>query len=168
MTNESMATGRIFLHYGSVLIALTASQPFVWDPQSGVRCGSSRPADSEFRIQSRHAGIGLETAVPSDFPGGNPAAQLAAFREAVASRSKLVLASDGAPATFTDRDGATIERVFGGDTRINGRRLAYEVLPLLENPWMRQEVDGNLTLTDGTTKRLYDVTNWTITATTNP
>lgn len=168
MSNESAATGRIFLHYGSVLIALTASEPFAWDPQAGVRCGSPRPADSEFRIRSRHAGIGLETAAPSDFPGANPAAELAAFRDAVTTRSTLSLASDGASATFTDRDGATIERVFGGDTRINGRRLAYETWPLLENPWMRQEVDGNLTLTDGTSKRLYDVTNWTITETTNP
>jgi len=38
---------------------------------------------------------------------------------------------------------------------------------LLENPWMRQEFGGNLTITDGRTNRVYDVTNWTITGRTN-
>lgn len=69
---------------------------------------------------------------------------------------------------FTDRDGVVIERTFNGDTRINGERVAYETWPLLDNPWMRQEFGGNLTLTDGKTTRYYDVTNWTITETTKP
>ena len=38
---------------------------------------------------------------------------------------------------------------------------AYETWPLLENPWMRQEWEGNLVNTDGVIKRVYDVKDWT-------
>jgi len=55
--------------------------------------------------------------------------------------------------------------MFDGDTVINGERIAYETWPLLENPWMRQEWNGDLILSDGKTKRHYDLTHWTITET---
>lgn len=58
--------------------------------------------------------------------------------------------------------------VKSGDTRVNGQRVAYETWPLLENPWMRQEYGSNLTVTDGKTSRVYDVTNWTIIEETRP
>ncbi|VTU01796.1 Uncharacterized protein OS=Bacteroides ovatus CL03T12C18 GN=HMPREF1070_00577 PE=4 SV=1 [Gemmataceae bacterium] len=164
--NDSKTTGRVFLHYGSVLIALSASGAFEWDPRSGVRSGSPRPSDSEFRVEASHVAFGLETALPADFPGEIPEAQLDAFREAVAAKSKVALAKDGKSAAFTDRDGTRVERAFGGDTRVNGDRVEYEAWPLLDNPWMRQEYGGDLTITDGKTKRVYDVTNWTITEST--
>jgi hypothetical protein len=169
MANGSKTEGRIFLHYGSVLIALSATEKFAWNPAAGVLSGGRRVGDSEFRIKGHALALGLETALPDDFPGTTPEKQLAAFREAVLNKSKLTLAAktkDAAvTATFTDRDGTQIQHTFDGDTRINGTREDYESWPLLENPWMRQEFGGNLTLTDGTTKRLYDVTNWTITET---
>ena len=158
MINDSQTTGRIFLDYGSVLIAISATQPFEWNPQSGVLCGSRRPDDSEFRIRGTNIAVGLETALPGE--------TLAAFCDAVLTKSKIIIA--GSTASLTDRDGVVIERTFNGDTRINGERIAYETWPLLENPWMRQEFGGNLTLTDGNTKRLYDVTHWTIIETTKP
>ena len=155
-----------------MLIALTATQPFEWDPEAGVLSGSQRAGDSEFRIRGRNVAIGLETALPGDFPGETPDAQLAAFRDAVEKNSRLTIAEKSpgadATATFTDHDGVTIERTFNGDTRVNGERVAYETWPLLENPWMRQEFGGNLTLTDGRTTRVYDVQNWTITETVQP
>jgi hypothetical protein len=163
--NDSGTDGRIYLHYGSVLIALTANKKFEWDPASGVLSGSPRKGDSEFRLKADHAALGLETALPADFPADTPDAQLAAFRKAVRAKSKVVLADDGSSAAFTDRDGVAIERTFNGDTRVDGKRVAYEDWPLLENPWMRQEFGGNLTITDGKTTRLYDVTKWTVTET---
>jgi hypothetical protein len=164
VTNDNETTGQVFLHYGSVLIALSATQPFEWNPKSGVLCGSRRPDDSEFRIRGTNIAVGLETALPARFPAATPAAQLAAFREVVRKSSQITLVDDlaGVTARFVDRDGVAIERFFDGDTRINGQRVAYETWPLLENPWMRQEFGGNLTVTDGKTTRVYDVTNWTI------
>ena len=169
MTNDSAASGHIFLHYGSVMIAISASQKFEWHPQSGVLCGSPRRADSEFRVRASTIAMGLETALPSDFPGDAPDDQLAAFRAAVLKHSRLEVAekTDGgeAAATFTDHGGNTIERTFDGDTRINGEREKYETWSLLENPWMHQEWDGNLTISDGSIKRVYNVSDWTITET---
>lgn len=34
---------------------------------------------------------------------------------------------------------------------------------LMENPWMRQEWEANLVITNGETKRVYDVKEWTVT-----
>ena len=100
-----------------------------------------------------------ETALPADFGNATPEAQLAAFRDKIRSSSKIT------PNTFTDHHGHRIERMFDGDTVINGERIAYETWPLLENPWMRQEWNGDLILTDGKVKRHYDLTHWAITET---
>jgi hypothetical protein len=164
--HDSAVDGRIYLHYGSVMIALSATRPFAWDPRGGVLSGSKRPADSEFRIRGDDLALALETALPADFSGDTPARQLAAFREKVRQTSRVT--RSGSTATFVDRDSNRIERAFDGDTRINGDRIAYETWPLLENPWMRQEWNGDLTLTDGKTTRHYDLSNWTITETETP
>ncbi len=50
---------------------------------------------------------------------------------------------------------------FDGDTVIHGKRIAYKTWPLLENPWMQQKWNFNLTLKDGPT-RVYDVDQWCI------
>jgi hypothetical protein len=89
--------------------------------------------------------LALETARPADFGNATPAEQLKAFRDRVRASSKIT------PHTFTDHQGQRIERTFDGE------RIACETWPLLENPWMRQEWDGNLTLEDGATTRVYDV-----------
>jgi hypothetical protein len=34
---------------------------------------------------------------------------------------------------------------------------------LVDNPWIHQEWDGDMRITDGVTERIYDVKNWTIT-----
>jgi hypothetical protein len=162
MIDESRSTGRIFLHYGSVLIALHANHPFAWDPHAGVLSGARREADSEFRVEGPDVALALETALPPSNPEADPRASLESFRMKVMERSRLSANS------FLDREGTLIEREFDGDTRINGRRTDYESWPLLENPWMRQEWEGNLTISDGRTRRVYDVENWTVTETPLP
>ena len=161
LVDDSATSGRIFLHYGSVMIALTASQPFAWERAAGLQSGSARTGDSEFRIRGPRLAMGIETALPADFAGATPELQLAAFRRAVTKQSSLRL--EGATAILTDHDHHVIERTFDGDTRIDGRREAYEAWPLLENPWMRQAWDGDLVIDLGTTQRIYDVKRWTIT-----
>ena len=162
MTNDSVTDGRIYLHYGSFLIAIHASQPFEWNPSGGVASGGKRKADSEFRIRGEQVTLALETALPADFDHPTPEAQLNAFRDTVRASSKIT------QRTFNDHHGHRIERTFDGDTHINGERIAYDTWPLLENPWMRQEWNGNLTLKDGPTTRVYDVTQWRIQETSRP
>jgi hypothetical protein len=144
------------------LIAIHASQPFEWNPSGGVASGGKRKADSEFRIRGEQVTLALETALPADFDHPTPEAQLNAFRDTVRASSKIT------QRTFNDHHGHRIERTFDGDTHINGERIAYDTWPLLENPWMRQEWNGNLTLKDGPTTRVYDVTQWRIQETSRP
>jgi len=89
--HDSAVDGRIYLHYGSVMIALSATRPFAWDSQAGVRSGAKRPADSEFRIRGDDLALALETALPADFAGDTPARQLTAFREKVRQTSRVTL-----------------------------------------------------------------------------
>lgn len=164
--NDSAKDGRIYLHYGSVLIAVTASMPFTWDPAAGIRAPASKPrtGDSEFRVQAPVCALALETAPPGEFPGPDATAQLAAFRERLTRRSALHLDIPQVAARYGNRHGDTVECTFGGTVRVNGRIVDYQTWPTLESPWTSQMTpEGPLVVTDGTTTRTYDFTTWTIT-----
>jgi hypothetical protein len=135
--NDSPASGRIFLCYGSVLVAISASQPFDWNPASGVRSPASppNPGDSEFRVMSRKAAVALETAHPDDFPGTTPGEKLSSFRKAIEARPRLGFDPATSRATYTDRNGNVLEATFSGEDRINRHIVDYSRWPLLENPW---------------------------------
>ena len=85
--NESKTTGRIYLDYGTVLIAVSASKVFDWDPAAAMKAPAGKPhaGDSEFRIPGPEVATAIETAPPAEFPAASPEATLAAFREAMAS-----------------------------------------------------------------------------------
>ncbi|MEI7782532.1 MAG: hypothetical protein WCJ18_11490, partial [Planctomycetota bacterium] len=77
--NESDTTGRIFLHYGSVLISIVATEAFSWNPAQPLLCGTGRPGDSEFRMYGSHAAVAIETATADEFPESDAYGQLAAL-----------------------------------------------------------------------------------------
>ena len=168
--NESAASGQVFLHYGSVLIAIRSENPFSWDPASGIDFPASAPAsgDSEFRITGTQFAVAIETASPADFPGSTPGEQLAAFRTAVlATPAPVHLATATPTARSTSRRGDTIEVALSKvpSTRpvaINGLPINYNLWPMLENPWMYQRAgDPLLTLATATRRELLDFTAWT-------
>jgi len=189
LVDDAAETGRIYLDYGSVLVAFTASQPFTWTPRGGTFSGSPSQHDAEFRIAADNAALALETAHPDEFPAATPAARLAAFRDAVSSRSTLVLgtapqpppaqpggkagppeqtpASEDPPvvarATYTDRFGHVLDKTFQGPARVDGTEIDYDSWPLVDNPWVHQDWNGNLRLSDGVRERIYDLQAWTIT-----
>ena len=108
--NDSTNLGRIFLHYGKVMIAVASDIPFTWKTNSGIWSPRNppQPGDSEFRVAYPSIGdpmldgpsvydpnspykstidtnnnrfaMAVETALPSDYPGATPAEQLSAFR----------------------------------------------------------------------------------------
>jgi len=186
LIDDAAKDGRIFLDYGSVLIAFTASQPFTWKPRGGTFSGVSlSKEDSEFRIAADNAALVMETAHPDEFPAATPVARLAAFKAAIVAKSKLTLGSDILPpappkkgaspgeprtvakGTYKDRFGHVLEKSFHGSAKVDGKEIDYASWPLIDNPWMHQEWDGKVfTLTDGKVTRTYDLTNWTITETT--
>lgn len=157
---------RIFLHYGSVLVAVSSTAPHRWDPRAGIRAPASppRPGDSEFRVMETRAALALETAAPDEFPAASPDLQLAAFRDAVLAKSRIALDTrDGTTGRYRDRHGNLLECAFAGDDRINGKPVDYAAWPVLESPWTRQPgPDGPLVLTDGTRRRTYDFKTHTV------
>ena len=151
---------RIYLHYGSVLVAVSSSAPFEWNPKSGIRVPATEPhaGDSEFRVMRTKAAIAIETALPAGFPGATPEQQLAAFRERVVGKSVIELQPGEKPSgRYTDRDGNKLECTFDGEDKINGTVVDYRRWPALESPWTRQALPGGpLEVTDGKQTRTYD------------
>lgn len=167
--NDSRESGRVFLDYGSVLIAISASQPFDWNPETKVFSGKGglHADDSEFRVFGKNAAVAMETALPSEFPQASPAKRLAAFKKAIMAGTKVsveaVEPAGVAKGIYVDRFGTKLEKTFQGDALIDGQPVDYASWPLVDNPWIHQDWEGNMRITDGTTTRIYDVTNWTIT-----
>ncbi|MEI7730477.1 MAG: hypothetical protein WCO56_12950 [Verrucomicrobiota bacterium] len=160
------APNRLFLHYGTVLVAVSASHPFTFNPQSGIRApaGKAREGDSEFRIPTLQTAVALETALPADFPGADPEKQLAAFRDLLLAKARIELQSGVKPVgRYTDRHGNTLECVYDGEDKINGKTVDYTRWPTLESPWLQQpSPESSLVLTDGKRTRTYDFQNWKV------
>jgi hypothetical protein len=184
LIDDATTDGRIFLDYGSVLIAFTASKPFSWKPRGGLFSGGGlSKQDSEFRIAADDAALALEAAHPDEFPAASPAERLAAFKRAIVAKTKLTLGTAELPgepvkgqdpatpvpprtvakATYIDRFGHVLDKTFQGLAKIDDQDVDYASWPLVDNPWIHQDWDGNMQVTDGVTERLYDVKAWTIT-----
>ncbi len=111
MINDAATSGRVFLHYGTVMIAVASDVLFTWDPNAGIWSPRNppQPGDSEFRIAVGGVGypqndpnfaanisatnnrfaVAIETALPSEFAGANAAAQLAAFKTALLAATSI-------------------------------------------------------------------------------
>jgi hypothetical protein len=184
LIDDATTDGRIFLDYGSVLIAFTASKPFSWKPRGGLFSGGGlSKQDSEFRIAADDAALALEAAHPDEFPAASPAERLAAFKRAIVAKTKLTLGTAELPgepvkgqdpatpvpprtvakATYVDRFGHVLDKTFQGLAKIDDQDVDYASWPLVDSPWIHQDWDGNMQVTDGVTERLYDVKAWTIT-----
>ena len=162
--NRSKGEGRIFLHYASVLIALTSSQPFDWNPASGILAPAATPGpgDSEFRVRATQAGFAIETARPDEFPGDKAEAKLEAFAQAVSAHEPVLVKTNATPplvtVCYTDHLGHQLQATFDGEDQIDGHVIDYQDWPALENPWMQQQKRGeNLTLSDGATTQIEDL-----------
>lgn len=166
MINDSADSGRIYLHYGSVLIAVTASQPFQWDPAAGIHAPASKPraGDSEFRVKAPSCAVAIETALPADFPGASPAEQLTRFRGLLLAKASLKVTSDKpTSARYQSRHGETLECTFDGSDRINGEAVDYKAWPTSQSPWTTQKrPEDPLEIKDGKTQRTYDFSTWKI------
>ena len=111
MINDSATSGRIFLHYGTVMIAVASDVLFNWDPNAGIHSprNTPQPGDSEFRIAVGGVGypqndpnfaatisatnnrfaVAIETALPTEFAGADAAAQLAAYKTALLATTSI-------------------------------------------------------------------------------
>lgn len=164
--NDAASEGRVYLHFGSVLVGLAASETFAWDPAGGIRAPASTPPAgcSEFRIPCTAAAVALEVAAPADFGAGPPAVQLARFRDCLREKARIVCHPSSPPAgEYVDRRGNRLECTFDGEDRVNGEPIDYLAWPIIKNPWMLQTTPERLVLTDDATVRTYDLEAWTVT-----
>lgn len=164
--NDAAAEGRIYLHFGSVVVGIAASQAFAWDPSAGIRSPAGKPPAgcSEFRIPCTAAAVALEAGAPDDFGSGSPADQLARFRETLKAATRIACReTPSARAEYVDRKGNLLECEFDGEDRVNGKAIDYLAWPIIANPWMQQTSAAELTLTDGTSRRTYDFPSWSFT-----
>ncbi len=187
VVNDAAATGQIFLHYGSVLIAIRSELPFGWNPASGITypSGTVRAGDSEFLIDGDTAttrppatfttplttnfrfAVAIETARPADFPGATPADQLAAFRTSILAIPKPSRPAD-APTTavYTTRRGDQLRLTKTQDAStypvtVNGAPVEYALFPRIENPWIYQPAGSNtLVLRSADRRETLDFSNW--------
>jgi len=161
--DDAATDGKIFLHYRSVLIAISATNKFKWDRAAGIRApsGKPNPDDSEFRVEGSPLALAIECAHADDFSGVTPVEKLTKFREVI--RSKVKIKIKGSTGRYTDRNGNVIERIFQGEAKINGQPVNFPQWPMMDSPWVKQTRGGVLTLTDGHEKLLYNFEKWQVT-----
>jgi hypothetical protein len=165
--NQARSSGRIFLNYGSVLIAISASHPFSWKPSDKILSPASKPmpGDSQFIIHELHAAVAIETAYPGDFRAASPRAALVKFRRAVMQRSvpEVRTYAGRVIGSYTDRRGNTLQCAFNGPDLVNGRLRNYAAWPLLKSPWTYAPRSGDAMRVDvGGRTVIFDYRNWTI------
>jgi fibronectin type 3 domain-containing protein len=177
------ANGRIYLYYNNaVMIAISSTAPFTWDPQGGIACPSTTvfSGDSQFQLPAITsngydiAGCALETANPSDYPGATPAQQLAAFQTAVSKNPLPTLAGSSSPTiTYTDHLGQSLQKTYYGTSGVNGIATTetntingvpfdYASWPQIYTPGIVQAYGGNVVVSSGNQQTTYDLTHWVV------
>ncbi|VGO21935.1 thrombospondin type 3 repeat-containing protein [Pontiella sulfatireligans] len=150
----SSSTGRIYLHYGSVMIGFYLTHNFNFSPGNQNKLTHNMT----FSNGNYRAGYVIETALPSDYSGSTPAAQLAAFRTAADAQfdaALLEVTNDDPVFTYTSVGGDVLKLQYQEPTTygsfvasasslrwINGTELEINNdsdWPLMQSPYVYQE-----------------------------
>ncbi len=162
----------LFVAYPSVLVAISSSLPFKWDPKTkmvGDKGTDPRSAgDSCFRLPGERFAMAMECASPKDFPGKNPEEILAAFKKDMLEKTSIAFNPASGYAYTSRHQDKLAQPAFTGDAvkasmpSINGRTVDFSTWPLIDNPWVHQDIGGPMIVTDGKIKKVYDFKTWTI------
>ncbi len=156
--------GWIFCHGGGMLFGFRLVKPGAWGkPQ--------RDCDVLWSDHRKNGWV-LETSELKSYAGGGPETELDRFAEDVLKKVRIDTAGidDAAPRLqVTSLQGRRLEIVFRpfgtpytDQHRVDGRPVDYRAFPLLENPWVRQAVDGDvLTVKHGGATRTWNFKTWT-------
>lgn len=149
--NEAATSGRLFLHYSKVLVAITRSDVgnFTWPPDSQTSC--------------LKRGFAIECASVSEYSQDTPEERLAAFRaDIIANEPDMSHVNDATPRMiYTTRTGKVLEITYGQGGIIDGSPVDYEGWPLNESPWSYQLQMGNMWVFGKNRKLLWNYKNWT-------
>jgi hypothetical protein len=153
--------GRLLLHYGSIVVAISSSLPFRWDPSAPCKAQDRPyPGDSEFRVEGDRFAVAMEVVDARELPAGSPYSQLQAVAKRVGPVTYGAAAAEGC---YRTRNGAVIARAFAGRATVRGEAVDFDAWPMLDNPWMSQPNGGDLTMTLGDRRRHYDLTRFEVT-----
>jgi autotransporter-associated beta strand protein len=149
--NDSATTGRLYLHYSKVLVAITRSDigNFTWPPASQTFCNKR--------------GYAVECASLDEYPQSTAAARLAAFKADIeANPPDFSHVNDLIPRMiYTTRDGTVLDVTYGQGGKINNDPVDYTSWPLHESPWARQDQMGNMWVFGKDRHLLWNYKNWT-------
>lgn len=149
--NDSATTGRLYLHYSKVLVAITRSDigNFTWPPASQTFCNKR--------------GYAVECASLDEYPQSTAAARLAAFKADIeANPPDFSYVNDAVPRMiYTTRDGTVLDVTYGQGGKINNDPVDYTSWPLHESPWARQDQMGNMWVFGKDRHLLWNYKNWT-------
>lgn len=161
-------SGWIFAHGGSVLLAVKPLKPYVW---TEAFVGSLRVP--VLKSDGTKNGVIVETADPSAYGAEEDGAlseaeridaELDRFAQAVLARTEVDasgLEQANPSLTYTSLAGDTLSLTYNGARTVNGEAVDYTAWPLIDSPFMHQEVGGSLlTIRRGEEAVVYDFENW--------
>jgi hypothetical protein len=118
------------------------------------------------RSSGRKNAVVIQTALPGQYNTNADGSRLDEFAEDVLSNTQLDYDqgdSQYPELSFKTLTGDVLEITKDGVKTINGERLDTSDWPLLGNPWMHQEMGGDvLRLEYGGETLMYDFKNWKI------
>lgn len=152
---DNSSGGYMFHHYGSVMIAVYITAGYNWNI-----------GQDSFQLSTNEAGLIIETALPSDYPGSTATQQLQNFRTAFINNNTSTFNGGTNPEfTYTSLAGDVLNIRYNTHRKVNGQTVNYTDWPLFDNPWLYQEYDGRYCeLRYDDEIRSYDLDNYTVTS----
>lgn len=156
--------GWVFCHGGSMVFGFRPLAPYTW--------GKVQEDCDVLWCDARRSGWALETSELAPFAGGGVDAELDRFAAAVTAKTSLDatgLAQDPPVLRYTSLSGhvlsltfAPFKKPYAGQRTVDGTAVDYPSFKLMENPWVRQEVNGDiLSVQHGAMKRIWNFKEWT-------
>ncbi|MBD3274554.1 MAG: hypothetical protein GF372_04550 [Candidatus Marinimicrobia bacterium] len=168
MTGLDSQDGWYFFHTGSALIATKAVNGLTLTDE--VRMGDivhgTEIEMNVLRSDGRKNGLVVETAGVAEYPATSAEDALQHFKEDILEKTHLDASgidAENPGLVFVNLAGDTLDIQFGTYRRVNGRDIDFTDWPMLENPWMQQELrEGILELKHDGEGRVYNFNNWTV------
>lgn len=160
--------GWYFFHTGSALIATKAVNGLTLTDE--VRVGDAVHGTeiemNMLRSDGRKNGLVVETAGVGDYPATSAENAFQQFKEDVIENTSFDASgidADNPRLIFVNLTGDTLDIQFGTHRILNGRQIDFTHWPMLDNPWMHQELrEGILSQDHNGESRVYNFNNWTL------
>jgi hypothetical protein len=156
--------GWVICHAGSMLFAFKPVKPYTW--------GKPEQGEDILWSDARVNGWVLETSPLAPYEGGDVDNELDRFASALLAKTRIVF-DESKPAMprliYTSLSGHVLDltarphgQPYTEQHKVDGQTVSYLAYPLLDNPWVHQDVDGDtLTLRHGNSSLTYDFSSWT-------